>query len=325
MVFVLITSMGFSKPNDKRLWDSAKTGALGANGYFKDMNANIKDEDGMTPLMLAVKNGHTDVVRSLSEAIVNVREEDYAGKSAFDYINIPTSREEIMYSKRMYGALRALEAEQIVRNKAKIMQYSYKNDTDMLQITIKGAKCDDFLFPKNTQCTAIKPKSKHEIFKAIKAKDNALFDELLPTVRDMSIKNKSNYSLLWASIHYHNFYAMEALLQSGVDIGELDQNGLKPPVYWATMINDTKLLEVLLKHGGDVNSKDLFGSFALSTAMFKCNNFEAIEFLLDNGANPYLKDKRGKTVFDKEPVSCKDKTQIIKMRSLLKERSAFSQ
>jgi hypothetical protein len=58
--------------------------------------------------------------------------------------------------------------------------------------------------------------------------------------------------------------------------------------------------------------------------MFKCNNFEAITMLLDNGANPYLKNKYGKTVFDKEPVFCKDKSEIEKMKQLLKERSAFS-
>ena len=305
----------------KKLWKVVQQGNLYPLGDFKNFDVNIKNAEGRTPLMLAAQNGYSDVIRSLSEAQVNVWQKDNEGKTAFDYVGTSTDRMKALSEKRVYGALRVLEVEQIVRPRAKMVQYSYENDTDLLQITIIGMGCDNFRFPKNTECFSSKPASKHDIFKAIKSKDNTLFDILLPTVTDMSIKNKSNYSLLWASIHYHNLYALEQLLNAGSDMYELDQNGLKTPVYWATMINDTKLLTVLLKHGADVNSKDLFGSYALSTAMMNCNNFEAIQILLDHGASPYLKDKRGKTVFDKKPRSCKKKADIAKMRKLLKEGS----
>jgi len=312
--------------NEKKLWNSAKTGAVGGINSFKNLDANIKNEEGQTPLMIAVQNGYTDVVRSLDVAIVDVREEDYAGKTAFDYIKIPTSRDEDMYSKRMYGALRTLEVYQIIRGKAKMLQYSYKNDTDMLQITIKGKECDDFLFPKNTQCNSIKEPEyiNEDIFKAIKDHNNTLFDNILPNV-DMEMKDKRNYSLLWRAIISKNLYAVDQLLQQGVDINTKDNNNHHTPVYFATISNNSALLKVLLKHGVDVHSKNQFGSYVLSTAMHSCDNFEAITLLLDNGANPYLKDKRGKTVFDKKPSFCKDKSNIIKMKALLKERSAFSQ
>ena len=293
----------------KRLWQSVKTGAVGGIGYFKGMNANIKNEQGQTPLMVAVQNGYTDVVRALGEARINIKETDNVGKTAFDYIREP--------KKRMYGVLRVVEVEQLVKNSAKIVQYSYKNTTDFLSLTIKGAKCEDFVFPQNTQCTALKASSKHAIFNAIKDKNNTEFDRLLPNLKDLSIRNKSNYTPLWASIHYHNFYALEKLLDVGADMYALDQNGLKTPVFWATMINDAKLLKVLLKHGADVNSKDVFGSVALSNAMYKCSSFDTIAILLEHGANPYLKDKHGKTVFDKEPVFCKDKENIARMKKLL--------
>ena len=312
------------KYDSERLWKAVEIGAVGGIGYFKGMNANIKNEQGQTPLMVAVKNGYTEVVRALGEAIVNVKETDDEGKTAFDYIKKPMSREDNMYSRRMYGALRVVEVEQIVRGKAKIVQYSYKNDTDILSLTIKGAKCEDFVFPEHTQCSALRESSKNLIFKAIKDKNNTEFDKLLSNLTDLSIRNKSNYTPLWASIHYHNFYALEKLLDAGADMYALDQFDLKTPVYWAAMINDTKLLQVLLKHGADVDSKDLFGSTALSTATHKCNNFEAIAILLDNGANPYKQDKRGETVFDKVSASCKDKTNREKMLKLLKERSNFS-
>ena len=305
------------KHDSEQLWKAVETGAVGGIGYFKGINANIKNEQGQTPLMVAVKNEYTEVVRALGEAIVNVREIDDEGKTAFDYIKKPMSREDNMYSRRMYGALRVVEVEQIVRGKAKIVQYSYKNDTDILSLTIKGAKCEDFVFPENTQCSALKASSKHPIFKAIKDKNNTEFDKLLSNLTDLSIRNNSNYTPLWASIHYHNFYALEKLLDAGADMYALDQFGLKTPVFWATMINDAKLLKVLLKHGADVDSKDAFGSVALSNAMYKCSSFDTIAILLEHGANPYLKDKYRKTIFEKEPISCKDKENIERMKKLL--------
>jgi len=323
---VLLISIGHGQSYDEeKLWNSAKTGAIGGINYFKDVNANIRNEEGQTPLMIAVKNGYMDVVRSLERAIVNVREEDYAGKTAFDYIQIPTSRTEIMYNKRIYGALRTLEVYQIVRGKAKIVQYSYKNDTDILQVTLKGKECDEFLFPIKTQCSAIQEVENvnKDIFKAIKDHNNTLLDEVLPTV-DIEMRDKRNYSLLWRAIISKNLYAVDQILQQGADINTKDNNNHHTPIYYATINNMSALLKVLIKHGVDVNSKNQFGNYVLSTSMQGCKNFETITLLLDYGANPYLKDKRGKTVFDKEPVFCKDKSNIIKMRELLKTRSAFS-
>ncbi len=324
---VLVISLGNGQSYDeKKLWDSVKTGAVGGINNFKDLNANIKNEEGQTPLMIAVKNGYIDVVRSLDVAIVNVREEDYEGKTAFDYIQIPTSRIEEIYNKRIYGALRTLEVYQIVRGKAKILQYSYKNATDILQVTIKGKECDEFLFPKNTKCSALKESNNinKEIFKAIKDHNNTMFDEILPTI-DIEMKDKRNYSLLWRAIISNNLYSVDQLLKQGADINGKDNNNHHTPIYFATVNNKSELLKVLLQNGVDVNSKNQFGSYVLSTSMQGCDNFEAIALLLDNGANPYLKDRRGKTVFDKEPVFCKDKSQITKMRELLKTRSAFSE
>ncbi|NOR54737.1 MAG: hypothetical protein GQ531_00865 [Sulfurovum sp.] len=312
--------IAYVKKLQEKLWMYVKEGYTVSIGQFRDVDANIFNKKGETPLIVAVKRNNDEFVRGLGDARVDVHLKDKHGKSAFDYIKEPHNRREEIFSNRMYGALRLLEVNQIVKDKAEVVQSAYMYDNDILSITIKGAVCDDFLLPKNTECQALKAHSKHEIFKAIKAQDNALFDQLITTVDDLSIKNKSNYSLLWASIHYHDFYALERLIELGVDMNEFDQNALKTPVYWAAMINDTKLLKVLLNHGADVDSKDRFGSMALSTAMYKCNNFEAIKILLDNGANPYLKDKRGKTVFDKQPISCEKKENIVKMRQLLKGR-----
>lgn len=74
-----------------------------------------------------------------------------------------------------------------------------------------------------------------------------------------------------------------------------------------------------------MNSKDKLCNYALSHAMFKCKSFETVALLLDNGANSYLKNRYGATVFDENPVFFKHKSDMEKMRQLLTERSALSQ
>ncbi len=325
MVFVLwsTTLVSYAMTDlQKDLWKIAKSGAVYPMGYFKGVDANIKNEEGQTPLMIATQNGHSDVIRSLSDAKVNLKDKDNAGKTAFDYIKMPSNGVKALSIKRAYGALRVLEVEQLIKGHASMVSYSYENDIDFLSILIRGETCYMFKLPKNTKCKAIpkRKKTSHDIFKAIKTKDNKLFDTLLKEV-DLNIINRHDYSLLWAGIHYKNMYVVDRVLKAGADINKLDNNQLHKPISWAIIQNETSLMQVLIDNGVDVNSKDKFGNPILFKAMYKCKSFETVRLLLDNGANSYLTDARGKTVFDQKPVFCKDKLKIAKMIKLLKEET----
>ena len=135
------------------LWKSAKMGNIYRIGYFDGVDANIKNENGETPLMVAVKNGHDSVVDSMSSAIVDVYMKDDNGKTAFDYIKQPLSQREKIFSDRMYGSLRMLEVAQLInKGKGEIIQSEYSSVTDILKVVIVGGECSDFTFPENTQC-----------------------------------------------------------------------------------------------------------------------------------------------------------------------------
>ena len=296
-------------------WLAAEKNNLYTGGYYRNVDLNLRNDKGQTPLMIAVKNGFINVIQQFSKGKIDVALKDNQGNTAFDYLQKHTDTKEI----KLFQALKLLEIRQIIRGRAKIINSVYRDD-EVLQFSIKGASCNEFHFPKQTECfTPVRV----EIFRVIKSKDDRLFDELFPKV-DIKLKDKRNYSLLWRAILYHNLYAIDKILEAGADIYQTDNNDHHTPLFFAVMQNNTELLKLLIKHGVNVNSKNKFGNYALSEAMFKCDNFEAIAILLDNGANPYLKNKYGKTVFDKEPVYCKNKKNIVKMKQLLKERSIFS-
>lgn len=134
------------------LWKSAYTGVLYKLGYFDGVDANQINQNGETPLIAAVKNGHDDVVASMESTIIDVHVKDIDGKTAFDYIEKPYYQYEKAISDRMYKSLRVIEVAQIIRGKGKIVQYGYTKDTDILKIVIVDAKCSDFTFPENTLC-----------------------------------------------------------------------------------------------------------------------------------------------------------------------------
>ena len=136
----------------RNLWKSAKTGVFYKLGYFDGVDANMENNNGETPLIVAVKHGYYDVVDSMKGSIVDVHLKDYKGKTAFDYIKRPYYQLEKRIIDRTYKSLRVLEVAQIIRGKGRVVQYGYTNDTDLLKIVIVDAKCSDFTFPENTQC-----------------------------------------------------------------------------------------------------------------------------------------------------------------------------
>lgn len=305
----------------QQIWKSVETGSFFSLETYKDLNLNIKNAQGQTPLMIAVKNGFDTMIVFFQDSIVNVREKDSFGKTALNYIKKPSNSDEAMLSRRMYAALRILEVQQIVKGKAKVAQYEYKNETDTLQISLRGTQCSAFVFPRYVKCTGgtTPTTSNKEIFDAIRDHNNTLFDQLLPTA-DKNMKDAHNFSLLWWAIIKNNLYAVDTLLQNGAVVDEKDNNNHHTPIFYAAINNDVALLKVLLKHDANPNSQNIFGNYVLSSAMLQCKNFEAIAFLLDNGANPYLKNRLGKTIFEQQPTSCKDSENAGKMKQLLETK-----
>ena len=135
------------------LWNSAQTGITYQPGYFDGVDANMRNKNGETPLIAAVKNGYAYVVSAMEGIIVDVHAKDFNGQTAFDYIKHPYYKYDKAISDRMYVSLRVIEVSQIVRGKGRIDHYEYSKDTNTLKIVIADSKCSEFTFPENTQCT----------------------------------------------------------------------------------------------------------------------------------------------------------------------------
>ena len=95
----------------------------------------------------------------------------------------------------------------------------------------------------------------HPIFAAIKSKDNIQFDRLIKKV-DINMKDPWKESLIWIAMLWHNFYAVDKILEYGGDINQPDNMGTDTPLKYAVRDKNIELLKILEKYEIERKSKD---------------------------------------------------------------------
>lgn len=77
----------------------------------------------------------------------------------------------------------------------------------------------------------------------------------------------------------------------------IEVNPFVPPLICATESDNVKVVEVLLKHGANVNGKGVDGKTALMGAVYR-RNFAMAEMLIKSGANVNAQDYNGDSVLE---------------------------
>jgi ankyrin repeat protein len=80
------------------------------------------------------------------------------------------------------------------------------------------------------------------------------------------------------------------------------------------------VLDVLIKAGAEVNAQADGGETALMEAA-KEGNEESASFLLNHGADPTIKDSKGRTALDKAEANKVGKSLIKLLKSAMKARA----
>ena len=98
---------------------------------------------------------------------------------------------------------------------------------------------------------------------------------------------------------FGNLIVLELLLKNGDNIESKDVYGCTP-LHISSMSGRLKFVELLVKKGVNIDPKDNRGRTPLQMAC-RFGNLDIFKFLLENGANIYSKDNRGRTPLEMAP------------------------
>jgi ankyrin repeat protein len=114
---------------------------------------------------------------------------------------------------------------------------------------------------------------------------------------DLEVKDRNDATALHYAVRFGFIDIVEYLLQHGASIQSQSMYGDTPlhnAVEYAEYIN---IVKVLIDAGSDLNALDYHGNTPLYYALYH-KNTEAMELLLNAGANPFLFNEDLDTIFD---------------------------
>ncbi len=177
-----------------------------------------------------------------------------------------------------------------------IVNKNFQNDekADMIEAMLKQKKYkNDVNFIDKHGYTALDLAVIHNSPKIVKI--------LLENGANPNMKDKNGYTPLHRAIIRYSYEIVELLLKNKADPNIKDKHGYTP-LHRAVIQQDPKLVAILLKYGADPNIKDSHGFTPLERVfMFEDIDmaYKIGELLLKHKANPFVTDRRGRTLFDK--------------------------
>ncbi|MEO6054399.1 MAG: ankyrin repeat domain-containing protein [Chthoniobacterales bacterium] len=246
-------------------------------------NVNVQRNDGMTPLMLAIvsqpKNAPRDQVRPINKdgtpaqsfsaigsavkallengADVTIKNKD--GKTAVDLARENGNAEILELLQRKVGASAS----------------TTKSNT-----------------AESTSAKGEKQKSEepihHQLIQAVKREDMKEAQRLMSLGSDADAGSALSYFVSSGSSKMVQWF-----IDHGVDPKKISGNSAPTLLFYS---GSPEIVEILIKNGVDINAVDSFGRTALfEVAGYRLNSSETVRMLLRRGANPNARDKFGFT------------------------------
>jgi ankyrin repeat protein len=135
--------------------------------------------------------------------------------------------------------------------------------------------------------------STHPLFIAVKNNDIKKVKSLLDDPKvDVNIVDDDSDNILMSAALYAQPEIMELLLKKGAKVNSRNKAG-QTALMWCA--NEKDKLELLLKYGANIKDTSKSGNTALLIGCVGSNKYEIVKFLLDNGADPLAKNRSKET------------------------------
>jgi uncharacterized protein len=142
-----------------------------------------------------------------------------------------------------------------------------------------------------------------KLFDAIITEDNDEIKQLLSSKTfNINITNKYGNTPLFEACQKGNLEAVNLILNFSDNV-EINKRCIEDytPLHSAAQGGHTEIVTMLINKGADVNVKESNGNTPLWLGVMhnrKNSNIKIIKILLANGANPYVKNKHGVSLYN---------------------------
>lgn len=267
----------------------------------QNVDVNINDEYGTTPLLLATINNDTELVKQLISKGADVNIKDAYGITPLIFATFNNNIE---------------LAKQLVEKNADVNANDNDNHTPLMYATLSNnTKIAKFLITKGANINAKNKHNDSSLFYACGNNNIELVKLLLEKGADVNTKDTMGFtSLLW-TCRAGYMELSKLLIEKGADVNAKDGEGYTPLLYASSRNNNIELIKLLLKKGANVNTKNNYNQTSLMVASNSDYTANAT-LLIQNGADVNAKDQYG------EPLSWACRHNNIELSKLLIQKGA---
>lgn len=231
----------------------------------KKPNVNLQDAAGDTPLMLALRNGDSQLVEKLVNAGADVNIANKAGVTSLNYALVSVKDPVLL--------------EKLITRKVNVNMQDKQGNTPLMFVlkTSRDPTAVELLIDAGAD---------------LNIKDNKGDTPLMYVARMMKDKD-----------FLDSDYFMELLLDFGAQVNDRDAQGKTPLMNLilskrVSVMDDVKLVQMFIKHEADLDMEDFEGNTALLIAVRDTASAPLVKTLIMGGANVKKMDASSKTPLD---------------------------
>lgn len=242
-----------------------------------NINVNLKDADGATPLIIATKNNLVDIVKTLLRYDVDVCAKDQ-----------PHGQEAIQYAAK-YGHTEILKLLLAAMPRQKDIDNDWQISSPLHLACRRGhVRSIQCLINYGFDANITDNLGQTALSNAVKSyQANAV-----ASVARQSTSANRNLGF-WEASKLNLFHIVEVLIHSRADIDSLDDSG-SSALHYCSSNNYPKLMQLLISKGCDLNIVDRAHLTPVFVAV-GAGHLKCLKILIDAGANVNIHDARGFT------------------------------
>ncbi|EDS31483.1 ankyrin repeat domain-containing protein 44 [Culex quinquefasciatus] len=278
------------------------------------LNVNCKDQLGQTPLHIAVRNDHPEVVKYLIDGGADVDCQDVNGRTPLHFcrqaeifrqlisadakVNLKDNDGNSVLHFAAQNKCTEL-VEHFVNEYPNDINCKNKFDKTALHIAVEynHEVIVELLVNSNADINAVDIKGKSPIFSALKF-TNKVRDFLKKDLFKRYFQQPDRYRAELAAFNWFRVVTVESLLNMGASIHVLDEQRrslLHVAAKSGDNLGNYQAVKVLINAGLDVNAEDEQKNIPLHYACLKTGKCDIVSYLIEFSSNVNPKNAKGQT------------------------------